>query len=120
MKNIAVASRTEKTHKFDLERVDIEPGRRLRARIANFWSQPFHDARAKYDEFISATEAATDVSFRESDGEAEMGWWCEPTQPISDYAIVFVHGGGHGLGSAKAYKNFASQIASRTNVRVLV
>jgi acetyl esterase/lipase len=34
--------------------------------------------------------------------------------------IIFIHGGGYGLGSAKAYRNFASQIALRTSVSVFV
>jgi epsilon-lactone hydrolase len=106
--------------KFDLERVDIEPGRRLRAHIAKFWSQSFVDARAKYDEFISATPVATSVSFRETSDDPALGWWCEPSGALSDSAIVFIHGGGYGLGNAKAYRNFASQIASRTKVNVFV
>lgn len=106
--------------KFDLERVDIEPGRRLRAHIACFWSQPFLDARAKYDDFISATPAAAGVTFRESHSEPAPGWWCDPNCPLSDSVITFIHGGGYGLGSARAYRNFASQIALRTSVSVFV
>ena len=102
--------------KFDLERVDIEPGRRLRAHIAHFWSQPFLNARAKYDDFIAATPAAVDITFRESRDELAPGWWCDPTCSTSDSVITFIHGGGYGLGSAKTYRTFASQIALRTSV----
>jgi epsilon-lactone hydrolase len=106
--------------KIDLERIDIEPGRKLRAHIAHFWSQPFLDARAKYDDFISTISAAASVTFRESHNEPAPGWWCDPICPLSDCVIIFIHGGGYGLGSATAYRNFASQIALRTNVRVFV
>lgn len=106
--------------KFFLDRVDIAPGRRLRTHFAKFWSQPCDDARAKYDEFVSATPAALNVDFRETSNNPAPGWWCEPNGAPSDRAIIFIHGGGYGLGSAKAYRNFASHIADLTRTRVFV
>ena len=35
-------------------------------------------------------------------------------------AILFVHGGGYRLGSAKAYRAFASQVAARARVAAFV
>lgn len=48
------------------------------------------------------------------------GWRVRPAGAPSDRAILYVHGGGYGLGSAKAYRGFASQIATRTLLAAFV
>jgi acetyl esterase/lipase len=47
-------------------------------------------------------------------------WWCRPANGIGDAVILYLHGGAYIIGSAKAYRNLAGQIASRTNVPALV
>lgn len=106
------------SRKFDLDHSDIAPGRKLRTHFARYWSDSFDDMRAKYDEFTAATPVAANVSFRKTSGDPAPGWWCEPSEAASDRAIFFIHGGGYGLGSAKAYRNFASQIATLTKTNV--
>lgn len=102
---------------FEVNFEDIAPGRRLRALFARFWSEPITDMREKYDEFVARTPAAEGVTFRQTDDPAP-GWWAEIPNSPKDRAIVFIHGGGYGLGTAKAYQNFVSHIASLTRINV--
>jgi epsilon-lactone hydrolase len=101
----------------DLLRDDISPGRRLRTFFARFWSEPFDDMRAKYNEFVARTPVAPDVSFRETD-DPGPGEWAETPGAPADRAIFFTHGGGYGLGNVKAYRNFVSHLASLTKINV--
>src|SRR4029079_6330345 len=48
------------------------------------------------------------------------GWWVHPQQAEPGQAILFLHGGGYGKGSARAYRGFVSQIVSRARIRTLV
>lgn len=48
------------------------------------------------------------------------GWWIRPDAAPTDRAILFLHGGAYLLGSAGAYRGFASQIAVRADVATFV
>jgi monoterpene epsilon-lactone hydrolase len=48
------------------------------------------------------------------------GWWVRPSAAEYDGAILYLHGGSYIAGSAKAYRGFASQLASRTRRPVFV
>jgi acetyl esterase/lipase len=48
------------------------------------------------------------------------GWWVRPSAAEHDGVILYLHGGGYVAGSAKAYRGFASQLASRTRRPVFV
>lgn len=91
--------------------------------FARFWAanagQPL---RATYDLFIGATPLVTGTTLRESAAPALPGWWVLPTGVAEpgDAAILYLHGGGYGLGSAQAYRGLASQIAARTRTAVFV
>jgi monoterpene epsilon-lactone hydrolase len=76
--------------------------------------------RAKYNEFVAATPIAEKVSFCETMTDPAPGWWCEPAEAIPGRVIVFIHGRGYGLGSAKAYRGLASQIASSTKTSIFI
>jgi epsilon-lactone hydrolase len=102
---------------ISLDPADVAPGRRLRTFFARFWSEPFEDMRPKYDEFVALTPPAERVLFREAQDPAP-GLWAEPPNAPSDKAIFFIHGGGYGMGSAAAYKNFISHLAALTSVNV--
>jgi epsilon-lactone hydrolase len=117
MQNSKTISAAGAIHKFELDQIDIAPGRRLRTSFARFWSEPFGDMRSKYDEFVALTPCAKGVTFRETNDPAS-GWWAETPDAPSTKALFFIHGGGYGLGSAKAYRNFVSHLASLTRINV--
>jgi len=92
----------------------------LRDRFAQFWSTASGEPRAIYDAFIAASPLADGVSLEPVDAGSVQGWWVRPARAEPGRAILFLHGGGYGLGSAKAYRGFVSQIVSRTGVPALV
>jgi epsilon-lactone hydrolase len=106
--------------KFEIDPAEVAPARKLHTDFARFWSEPFDDMRARYDEFVAATPVAQDVTFREAQGDPAHGWWCEPKDAAPGRTILFIHGGGYGLGGAKAYRGLASQIAALTKTKVFV
>jgi epsilon-lactone hydrolase len=106
--------------KFEIDPTEIAAARKLHTDFARFWSEPFDDMRTRYDEFVAATPVAQDITFREAQGDPAHGWWCNPKDAAPDKTILFIHGGGYGLGSAKAYRGLASQIAAHTKTKVFV
>lgn len=92
----------------------------LRERFANFWGSASGEPRAIYDAFIAATPPAADVTLDAVDEDGVRGWWVRPEHAHPAQAILYIHGGGYVLGSAKAYRGFVSQIVIRTQVPALV
>lgn len=104
--------------RIELDQQDVAPGRALRAAFAKFWATAQGEPRAVYDRFVAATPRVPGVTFRDSDLDGVKGVWATPAAPLPDRAILFIHGGGYGLGSADAYRGFVSQLASRAKVAV--
>ena len=97
-----------------------ERERALRERFAEFWGTASGEPRAVYDAFISASPLTHDVVLAAVEESSVRGWWVRPQQAEPGQAILFLHGGGYVLGSAKAYRGFASQIVSRARIPALV
>jgi epsilon-lactone hydrolase len=76
--------------------------------------------RDAYDAMTGHTPIAAGITTEIVDGGAVQGWWVRPAEAPSDRAVLFIHGGAYMLGSAKAYRGFASQIAARTGVATFV
>lgn len=88
----------------------------LREHFASFWASATGDLRAAYDAFISASPLTAGVTLDAVDEDGVKGWWVRPKQASSAQAILYIHGGGYVVGSAKAYRGFVSQIVARTQV----
>lgn len=97
-----------------------ERERALRERFAAFWAAATGEPRATYDNFISSSPLADDVTLEAVDESNVRGWWVRPLRPASGQTILFLHGGGYVLGSARAYRGFVSQIVSRTEIPAMV
>ncbi|MBR0641303.1 alpha/beta hydrolase [Plastoroseomonas hellenica] len=91
----------------------------LRERFASFWKSASGEPRVIYDAFIAATPLATEVTLDAVEEDGVRGWWVRPTHAHPAQAILYIHGGGYGLGSARAYRGFVSQVVSRTQVPAL-
>jgi epsilon-lactone hydrolase len=115
----SVMSKPPPTQLFPVNHEDIAPGRKLRTFFARFWSEPFTDMRSRYDEFIALTPPSEGVSFTQTT-DPSPGWWAEVPGAPAGRAIVFIHGGGYGVGSAKAYRNFVSHLAALTKTNVFL
>lgn len=92
----------------------------LRKRFADFWATAVGEPRAIYDQFIAASPLVEGVSLEEVSEAEVKGWWVRPGVAPAQQAILYLHGGGYVQGSAKAYRGFASQLASRTGLPMFV
>lgn len=98
-----------------IDNADVPAERALRAEFGRFWLTEQGDSRAVYDRFIAATPIAEDVSVRLTESPCSGIWVC-PADAAPDRALLFLHGGGYGVGSAPAYAGLVSQIAARAHV----
>jgi epsilon-lactone hydrolase len=92
----------------------------LRERFADFWGSASGAPRAIYDTFISGSPLVADVTLDAVDEGGVRGWWVRPARAGPGAAILYIHGGGYVMGSAKAYRGFVSQMVSRTNVAAFI
>ena len=76
--------------------------------------------RAAYDQLTEQTPRAPDVGYEEGEVGGVPGWWCLPKGLDKSAAILYLHGGAYLLGSAKAYRNFAGQLATHARVAAFV
>ncbi|MGH8488630.1 MAG: alpha/beta hydrolase [Gammaproteobacteria bacterium] len=92
-----------------------------RTLVARFWkSADPTNPRASYDTFIGMTPAAAGIAFEEVVANDIRGWWCRPSGAVPDRMILYLHGGAYVMGSAAAYRGFASQIERRTGLATFV
>jgi epsilon-lactone hydrolase len=77
-------------------------------------------SRQMFDELMEKTPRAEAVTFEEARVGGVPGWWCRPASAVEGRAVLYFHGGAYALGSALAYRNFASQIAVRAHAAVFI
>jgi len=75
-------------------------------------------ARDSYDQMIETTPAPKNVKSQQDVLKGIKGFWSIPDNPRQGAAILYLHGGGYVVGSARAYCNFTGQFAARTGVRL--
>jgi epsilon-lactone hydrolase len=107
-----------KTIKHSLNPKDRESMTKMRAFAATRKGGAFD--RPAYDKLVEQTPNAPDVAYEEGKVGGVAGWWCLPKGLEKSAVILYLHGGGYILGSAKAYRNFAGQVASHAGVRAFV
>jgi epsilon-lactone hydrolase len=78
------------------------------------------EARAPFDEIMEHTPEITGTRYDDAVVEGVPGIWCRPPSARPNAAILYLHGGAYILGSARAYRHFGSQFASRTGTAVFV
>ena len=76
--------------------------------------------RAAFDELMEKTPSAEGVTYEAATVGGVPGWWCRPAAADVGPAILYLHGGAYVLGSARAYRHFAGQFASRANAPAFV
>ena len=78
------------------------------------------EARSDFDSLMEKTPEAAGVTYETAEIGGVAGWWCKPQRSLAGSAIVYFHGGAYALGSAKAFRNFVSQIAAGAETAILV
>jgi len=76
--------------------------------------------RAAFDELMEKTPSADGVIYEAASVGGVSGWWCRPAEADVGPAILYLHGGAYVVGSARAYRHFAGQIASRAKAPAFV
>ena len=92
---------------------------RVLAGLARHFAEFAGTPRQAYDAMTAKTPIVDGVTTEElTDGH--HGWWVRPPEAPRDRAILLIHGGAYLVGSARAYRGLASQIASRAGVATFV
>ncbi|MEI2273558.1 alpha/beta hydrolase [Sphingobacterium sp. ML3W] len=76
--------------------------------------------RAPFDQVMESIKSAKKVSYYEETINGVKGWWCIPNNDIDSRAILYFHGGAYNVGSSRAYRNFAGNIAERANLSLFI
>jgi acetyl esterase/lipase len=76
--------------------------------------------RASFDEVMEQTPDAAGVTYETAVIGGVPGVWCRPGVALSSVVILYLHGGAYIVGTARAYRHLAGQIAVRTGVAVFV
>ncbi|MBW4025480.1 MAG: alpha/beta hydrolase [Proteobacteria bacterium] len=93
----------------------------MRLAIAPHKGEPMgSDARPMFDAMMAAAPAAEGVRFEPGEVGGVPGWWCRPPGADPGRRLLYLHGGGYGLGSAVAFRNLASQIAARAKANAFL
>ena len=78
------------------------------------------EARPMFDAMLAATQAAADVRVEAATVGGIAGFRLRPANARTGAHMLYLHGGGYVLGSAKALTGFASQIAARVGADAFV
>jgi len=107
--------------KHDLTAADAKAMEGMRATFASMPKLEFGPkSRGAFDDIMSRTPAPQDVQFEAGDVGGVPGWWCRPHRARTGEVILYLHGGGYVIGSAKAYRNLAGHIAKLAGVAAFV
>lgn len=78
------------------------------------------DGRPAFDDLMEKTPIAEGVEYGPAMLGGVPGWWCRPVGTEAGCAILYLHGGAYAVGSARAYRHFGGQIATRARAPVFV
>ena len=73
-----------------------------------------------FDAMLEQTPAASGVIYDAAEVGGVPGWWCRPVDPTENTAILYLHGGAYAIGSARAFRHMAGQIAARAKAVTFV
>src|SRR5688572_14958603 len=70
-----------------------------------------HGGRQAIDEMMGGAPIADGVTVEAITVVARAAEWIRPPAPASERVVLYLHGGGFRIGSLRAYRPFASQLA---------
>ena len=77
-------------------------------------------AREPFDALMEHVPPAVGVTSAAAEVGGVSGWWARPESAAAGAAILYLHGGAYIVGSARAYRNFVGQIASRAKLDAFI
>jgi acetyl esterase/lipase len=102
----------------DFDRAVMAAMRPMLAAVKGSVSGP--QARAPFDALMDHVPSTVGVTYAVADVGGVSGWWCRPDGAATGAAILYLHGGAYVVGSARAYRNFVGQIASRAGLDAFI
>jgi acetyl esterase/lipase len=78
------------------------------------------EARPMFDAMLAATPAQPGIRVEPGVVGGIPGFWLCPDEGQPGARVLYLHGGGYVVGAAKAFTNFASQIAGRVGADIFV
>ncbi len=79
-----------------------------------------HQVRTAFEEMLGQFPPAPGIVFSEALLDLIPALWATPSGVTGGPVLLYLHGGGYVVGSPKAYRPLASELASRLKARVLV
>jgi epsilon-lactone hydrolase len=76
--------------------------------------------RRGFEEMLTQFPPASGVVFKEETAGGVPAIWCIPADAVKGRVLLYLHGGGYAIGSAKAYRLFVSRLAASLKARVLI
>jgi len=102
----------------DVDRAAMAAMRPLLAGVKGSVNGP--EARGPFDALMEHVPAAAGVTYAAAEVGGVPGWWCRPGGASTGAAILYHHGGAYIVGSARAYRDFVGQIASRAKLDAFI
>jgi len=99
---------------------DREPMAHLREAAAPAKGHLGPEIREVFDQMMEITPDAPGVIYEETLVGKIPGWWCRPIEALEGAAILYLHGGAYVVGSARADRHLAGQLAMRAKVAAFV
>lgn len=78
------------------------------------------EGRREFDQQLETALAAPGVTYETAKVGGVPGVWCRPPNATRGSVILYLHGGGYVMGSAKAFRNHVGQIASRASAATFI
>ena len=78
------------------------------------------EARPAFEDIFNPVPAAPGVTYEADSVGGVPGWWCQPAGANSEEAILYLHGGCYVMGSAKSFRHFVGQVATRAGASAFV
>ncbi|HEY2383068.1 MAG TPA: alpha/beta hydrolase [Terriglobia bacterium] len=95
----------------------------LRPILAQYKSKMVGDIpqiRNAFDEMLMQAPIPPGVAFEQQSVSGIPASWCIPSQAVDGRVLLYLHGGGYVIGSAKAYRPMGSEFAVRLKSCVLI
>jgi monoterpene epsilon-lactone hydrolase len=76
--------------------------------------------RRAFEEILTKFPPAPGVTFERETAGGVPESWCIPPAAVQGRVLLYLHGGGYVVGSARAYQPMVSELASRLKARTLI
>ncbi|MGA2713695.1 MAG: alpha/beta hydrolase [Bryobacteraceae bacterium] len=76
--------------------------------------------RRAFEEMLTKFPPAPGVTFERETAGGVPASWCIPPDAVQGRVLLYLHGGGYVVGSARAYQPMVSRLASRLRTRALI